>query len=276
MRRFIIASAAVALLTAGTAVAGPMDIAINVTRLGGDSVSAQPYVDRFLRYIESKVGWAAGSMKGSFLMSRKEALPYVAATKPGIGMMDPPLYFEMRKTWQLQPVLQVESRELVSDRFHVVVKDPAIQGLADLKGKRVWTLLADYPAYLSGVVLDGKVDAARDFNLKQIGQALRGAKAVLRGDCDATILDDEQFAKAKEITGGQDLRAVFSSPRLPPIPVVFFGTGPAAADKDALIKVLKGMCSTPDGGAICKEMHVGRFVPVDAAVFGAAQTRFGD
>ncbi len=265
-----------AILAAVPASAGPKDIAIHVTRLGGDSASAQPFVDRFLRYIEGKTGWTTGSTKGSFLVNRKEATAFVTGTKPGIGMMDPPLYFEMRKTWNLQPILQVESAELVSPRMHVVVKDPAIRTLSDLAGKRLWTLLADYPAYLSKVVLDGQVDASSHFVLKQVGQALRGAKAVLRGDCEATILDDEQLAKAKEITGGQDLRAIYSSPALPAIPVVLFGTDLPPADRDALVKALKPMCGTPDGGAVCREMHIGRFVPVDAATFDAALGRFGN
>jgi len=36
------------------------------------------------------------------------------------------------------------------------------------------------------------------------------------------------------------------------------------------------MCSTEAGGAICREMHVGRFVPLDKAAFDAAQKLFGD
>jgi hypothetical protein len=267
---------AIVLFVSGAAVAGPTDVAINVTRLGGDTVSAQPFVDRFLRHVESKVGWAAGSAKGAFLVSRKDVLAYVADTKPGIGMIEPGLYFEMRKAWGLQAILQVESSELVSPRLHVVVKDPAIQTLDDLKGKRLWTLLADTPAYLSKVVLDGKVDAGTFFTLKQIGQALRGAKAVIRGDCEATILDDEQLAKSKEVTGGTELRAIYSSPPLPSIPIVSFGGNMKPADRETLVKAFTAMCASSDGASICKEMHVGRFVPLDATVFGAAQKRFGD
>jgi ABC-type phosphate/phosphonate transport system substrate-binding protein len=170
----------------------------------------------------------------------------------------------------------VDSKELVSERLHVVVKDPAIQSLADLNGKRLWTLLADYPTYLTKVVLDGKVDASTHFVLKQIGQALRGAKAVLRGDAEATILDDEQFARAREISGGQDLRSVFSSPVLTAIPVVLFGGGMSAVDREALLKVLKAMCQTSEGAGICKEMHIGRFVPLDESAFSAVRKRFGE
>jgi hypothetical protein len=36
------------------------------------------------------------------------------------------------------------------------------------------------------------------------------------------------------------------------------------------------MCDTEKGGAICKEMHIGRFTAVNAAIFGDAQKRYGE
>ena len=275
--RIIVAAVALAVLcAAAAALAGPRDAAINVTRLGGDSAAAQPYITKFLRYLESEAGWPAGSGKGSFLLTRKEALSYIESAKPGFGMIDPPLYFEIRTSAQLQPILQVESKDLYSERLHVVVKDPAFKTLADLKGKRLWSTIAEYPRYLSKVVLGGQVDAASHFELKQIGQALKGVRAVLRGDCDATLLDDEQLAKAKEIAGGGGLRTVYSSPVLPPIPVVVFGATYPAADREALVKAFKAMCGTSEGGAICKEMHIQKIVPFNSAAFGDAQKRYGE
>jgi ABC-type phosphate/phosphonate transport system substrate-binding protein len=247
-----------------------------VTRAGGDSASAQPYIDKFLRLVERSVGWPAGTATGVFAGSRKEAIAFIDANAPGLGMMEPQLYFELRVARQLQLVLQVESRELVSPKLVVVVKDPALRSLDDLKGKRLWTTLADAPRYLSKVVLDGKVDASSHFTLKQIGQALRGVRGVLRGDCEATLLDEEQLARAREIEGGADLRVLFTSPALPPIAVVAFGGTLPAADRDGLAKALSAMCGTAEGAAICKEMRIGRFVPVDRALFDAAQRRYGD
>ena len=95
-RSAAVALAMAVLFTGSPTQAGPRDIAIYVNRIGGDGASAQPYVDRFLRYVETTVGWPAGSMTGAFLAGRKDALAYVDATKPGIGMLDPPLFFEQR------------------------------------------------------------------------------------------------------------------------------------------------------------------------------------
>jgi hypothetical protein len=266
MRR-IFASATLAtalLLAAAVATAAPRDVAVCVTRLGGDSAAAQPFIDKFLRFLEAATGWPAASAQGSFLLTKKEALDFVASAKPGIGILDPQLFFELRKNLHLTPLLQVESADLVSPRLHVVVKNPAFRGLADLRGKRLWTTLADCPQYLSRVVLDGRVNAGEHFLLKQVGQALKGVRGVLRGDCDATILDDEQLAKAREIAGGKELRVVHTSPALPPIAVA------------ALTTALVAMCDSAPGGPICAEMHIGKFAPVNTALFADTQQRYGE
>jgi ABC-type phosphate/phosphonate transport system substrate-binding protein len=243
--------------------------------MGGDSATAQPFIERFLRYLEGELGWPAASIKGSFLSTRREATTFVTGTQPGIGMLDPQLYFEMRKDWNLQPILQVESADLYSKKLNVVVKDPAISGLSGLAGRKLWTTLADYPKYLGKVVLDGKVDPST-ITLKHIGQALKGVRGVLRGDCDATVLDNDQLAKAREIPGAQDLRVIHSSAALPPIPVVVFGTGLSGADKDALAKALLAMCGSAKGAPICKEMFIGRFKALDKAAFGDAEKKMGE
>lgn len=275
-RIVIVALFAVAALAATQAGAGPRDAAISVNRIGGDSAAAQPYIEKFLRYLETAAGWPAGSSNGAFLVTRKEAAAYIAASAPGFGMMDPPLYFELRKSSRLTPILQVEDKDLHSDRLHVVVKNPAYKTIADLKGKRLWTTLADYPTYLSKVVLGGQVDAASHFDLRQIGQALKGVRSVLRGDCEATVLDDEQLAKAREITGGKDLRSIHTSPSLPPVPLVVFGDALSAPDRAALAKALTAMCGTDKGGAICREMHIVKFVPANQAIYDETAKRFGD
>jgi ABC-type phosphate/phosphonate transport system substrate-binding protein len=278
MRTRVIVALIVAglLLAAAPAFPGAKDVLIYVTRMGGDSASAQPYIDRFLRCMETATGWPAGSTRGSFLVSRQEALDFAKNAKPGIGIMDPPLYFELRKTWGLQPIVQAESKDLVSAHYHLVVKDPAFKTVADLQGKRLWTTLADFPKYLSRVALGGQVNAAAHFELKQVGQALRGVRGVLRGDCEATILDDEQLAEAKKMSGGQDLRAIYSSPQLPPIPVVVFDAALTPPERKTLATALGAMCGSDKGAAICEEMHIDRFAPLNNTLFNDIQKRYGE
>jgi len=275
--RILVPSIIIALLVGATAaIPGPRDAFVHVTRLGGNTFLAQPLIDKFLRHVETAAAWTPSSMQGSFLVSKKKALEFIDKKKPGIGIMEPPLYFEFRKVLRLQPLLQAESKDLVSDRLHLVVKDAAWKDLAQLKGKRLWTTLADYPTYLSKVVLGGQVNAADHFVLIQIGQAMKGARGVLRGDCEATLLDDEQLAEARKIEGGSSLRTIHDSPALPPLPVVVFGSSLSASERDAFVNVLIRMCDTLKGGAICRSMHIARFAPLNAALFNDIQKRYGE
>lgn len=261
-------------LVAGTAVAGPHEFVTFVTRLGGDPETAQPYIDKFLGYLEAETKWTKGSTKGSFITTQKEAQAYINSARPGLGMMEPQLFLELRKKEGLEPLVQVESEDLNTPRLSLVVKDPSYKTLADLKGKRLWTTLADSPQYLSRVVLDGKVDAAKHFQLKQIGQAMKGARAVLRGEADAALLDPGQLDAAKKLEGGSALHSAYDSPPLPPLVVVTFDKALKPNERKTLVQVLLDMCGTVKGGEVCKEMHISKFAPVNSTLLGAAEKRY--
>ena len=138
------------------------------------------------------------------------------------------------------------------------------------------TLLHDRWRHKTLAMLGGQVDAAAHFALKPVHQALTGARGVLRGDCDAAILDDDQFARAREMEGGKNLRAIYDSPALPPLPVVVFGTALTVAERQALVKALIGMGGNSEGAAICRRMHIGRFSELNSALFGDIQKRYGE
>lgn len=253
--------------------AGPSDFAIYTLRLGGEPEAAQPYIDRMAAEIEKAAGWAKGSAKGRFLTSRKEVQSFLDAQKPGFGILEPWLYFELRQSQKLELLVQVDSADLNSPRLHVVVKDPAWKTLADLKDKKLWTHLADSPAYLSRVVLDGKQPAQQHFQLKQVGSAIKAARAVLRGEADAALLDDEQLAMAQKLDGGAALRAVYSSVPQPSVAVVAFGAVLPADKQAALRKALLNLCAGA-GAATCTEMHIRTFVAPNNTLFQEAQRRF--
>lgn len=262
-----IALAALTVCGAPPAQAGPHDFVAYVTRLGGDSDVAQPYIAKFTKHIEGQMGWTAGSTVGKFFSSRKDAQTFIGAQKPGFGLIEPALYAELRREQNLEPLVQVVSTDLNTARLVLVVKDPAIKALADLKGKRLFTQLAEVPRYLSKVVLDDKVDAATFFQLKPTRQAMRGVYAVVRGDAEAVLLDEGQLEAAKKIEGGGTLRALQVSSTLPPLPLVAFTKTLEPKDRAKLVKVLLTMCGTPTGGEVCKEMRISKFAPVDGAVW---------
>jgi ABC-type phosphate/phosphonate transport system substrate-binding protein len=252
--------------------AGGRDFVVYTTRLGSDTETAQPYIDRFAAHLEGLTGFPKGSLKGRFTPTKKEATAAIDAQKPGFGVLEASLYLELRKSQKLTPIADVNGADLNSPQLHVVVKDPAVKSLDDLKGKRLWTHLADSPQFLSQVVLDGKESADKRFALKQVGSAMKAARAVLRGEADAAILDDEQLAAAKKMDGGAAFRSVYDSATLPPVVAVVFGTS-TPEDQKALTKSLPTLCNAA-GAEICKEMHITNFTVPNAAVWSAAQKRY--
>jgi ABC-type phosphate/phosphonate transport system substrate-binding protein len=272
--RLLTAVATLGLLAPLLAQAGGRDFAVYATRLGGDAETAQPYIDKFASFLAESAGLSKGSLKGRFAGSKRELEAYQASQKPGFAIVDPSAFFEQRQALASEPLVEVQSADLNSLRYHVVVKDPAYKGLSDLAGKRLWTHLADWPRFLGSVVLDGKGEVGSRFALKQVGNATKAVRAVLRGEADAALLDDEQLESAKKLEGGASLKAIYSSPALPPLYVVAFGKGLADADKKALQKALPGVCTSPAGKEICQEMHIGKFLPIDAALLAATTKRF--
>jgi len=261
-------------LLALPAQAGPKDYVIYVTRLGGDSASARPYISKASAYFEKAMGWPGGSTHGVFLPYKKEVIKFIKDKTPGFAILEAPLYFELRKELKLRPIAQLDSKLLVSSRLHLVVKDPAFKSIADLKGKKLWTTLGRNPVFLSKVVLDGKVDAMSHFKVKKIGHALKGVRGVIRGRAHACLIDDDQLAHAKKMQGGADLKVIYSSPALPPPPLVVFGDVLDAKAVAKLKRVLLKMCSSKQGKTICKEIMITSFKPVDTKLFKAAQKRF--
>lgn len=259
----------------GVLYANPRDVAIYATKMGGDRATAQPYIDKFLRYLENAIGWDNNSIRGSFFTSKKETITFIETSKPGIVMLEVPLFFELEKRFSLEPILELESKSLSTKRLNVVVKDPNIKTLVDLKGKRIWTNLAEFPDFLSKVVFDSVVNPS-EVTTKQVAQPLKGARGLLRGDCDATILDDDQLASARQMEGGQDIKVIHSTQELPSIPVAVVGYFISKADKEALVRVLTQMCKDEKGNGICKEMHIERFVPVNKEILEQIRKKMGN
>lgn len=254
--------------------AAPHDFSIYAIRMGGDSAQAKPYIDRFARHLESTTGWPASSVSGGFYVTRKEALAAIEQQKPGWAVVEPSLYLELRKSHKAVAIAQVVSSDLNTPQLQVVAKDPAIKSLADLSGKRVWTQLADAGKYLSNVVFDGKGAAETRFQLKQVGAVTKGIRAVIRGEADATLVDPDQLTEAKKMEGGADLRVIYTSPALPGLLVVAFPAILPDAEQKKLTKTLFGMCATPQGGPICKEMRIQKFEATNPSLLSSTEKRY--
>src|SRR5258708_7277869 len=85
----------------GVAAAGPRDFVVERSGVGGSTEQAAPYLDTFFRYLEKTLGWPTGSVGGQFFTEPQPAREFVAAKKPGFGLLDPDLWLELRKKDEL-------------------------------------------------------------------------------------------------------------------------------------------------------------------------------
>lgn len=255
------------------ALAGSKEIVVQNSGVGGSSEEAAPYLDTFFRYAEKKLGWPANSASGKFYSERDGALAYIAATRPGFGLVEPELWLDLRQKEDLE-ILATVGGKSHAGHYRIVVKDPALKKLEDLKGKTLVSNHLGAPRFLSKVVFDGKIDAATYFQLQPTHSPLKGLKAVDRGEAAATLLDDEQTEHVKALPFGASLRVIYTSSDLPPTPLVAFVKNTTAAERGAMAKMLAGMCTDPAGAEVCKALQIGRFSPPDTKAFDEAIKRY--
>jgi ABC-type phosphate/phosphonate transport system substrate-binding protein len=264
----------VMLTVATTAYAGGRDFVIEHAGAGGNAQSAQPYIDQLLRLLEPMASWPANSSKGQWVDDDKAAEQAIAADKPGFAIVDPETYLQLRKKESLEPIAVVKGQTFNKGHYSLVAKDPALKTLDDLKGKKIISNHVSSPKYVDKVAFEGKLSVEKDFKLEKTASPQKPIKAVTRGEADAALIDDEQLAKLKELPGGDTLHVVWTSPPLPPTPVVVLSKNATAADRAALAKALLKVCADDKGKAVCESMFIDKFLPVEKAAFTEAVKRY--
>ena len=264
--------AIVVLGLSGTSFAGGRDFIAEHAGAGATAQNAQPYIDQFLRITESMAGWPASSAKGEWVDDMKAAEKAIAERKPGFAILDPEVFLELRKKEALEPIAEVKGKTFNKGHYSLVVKDPALKTLADLKGKKVVSNHFASPKYIDKVAFDGKVDIEKDFVMAKAAAPSKPLKDVEAGRADAALIDDEQLAAMKEIA--PDLKVIWTSPALPPTPVVVFTKNATAADRAAFEKALPKLCASGKGKEVCESMFIDTFAPVDKNAFSMAEKRY--
>jgi ABC-type phosphate/phosphonate transport system substrate-binding protein len=225
-----------------------------------------------LRVAESLSGWPANAAKGAWVDDSAAASKAIAERKPGFAILDPEVYFELRKKEALEPIAEVKGKTFNKGHYSLIVKNVAFKTLADLKGKKLISNHISSPKYISKVGFEGKVDLDKDFTLVKTAQPSKPIKAVDRGEADVALIDDEQLAQMKELA--PDLKVIWTSPALPATPVVVFTKNATPADRAAFAKALPKLCQDAKGKPICESMFIDKFTAVDKAAYAEASKRY--
>ena len=269
-----LALAGVFALLAPQAHAASNDIIVESAASGGTSETAKPYLDQFAAYAQKALtGWKP--IAASFFPDAKSAQAGIAQAHPGFGLMDIDLFLELREKEELVVLAQVTGAIHNRGHLHVIVKDPAIKTVEDLKGKTIISNQIQSPKFVSKAVFGGKYDAEKFFVLQPTPSPLKGLKAVDRGEAAATIVDDAQLASMKTLPFAASLRTLYSSPAIPSSPFVAFGKVAKPEERIAMQKMLYGMCADPKGAEVCKSLQITKFEKPDAAAFNGTIKRYG-
>jgi len=231
--------------------AGERDMLLCLPGFPGTSVQAQPYIDKMLRHLETKLGWEQGSMTGLYLPDGEDAAGKLAALQPGLALVDPSVYAGNHKSLGMQVIAKVEVGGSAPQTYSVVTRTDGPADLASLAGKKMVGPVAHDERYVVNVLLDKKLPLG-SLRLDVQQRPLKALRDVVRGKADAAIVGRDVIEHMGELDFATELRVIHTSKPLPPPAVVVIGEGKKHAA--ALKEVLVGICGRPDGKDLCKSL----------------------
>lgn len=242
--------ATTAILT-GPATAGEKDIVLCLPGFPGTQAQAQPYLDKMLRHLETKLAWPQNSMTGIYLPDGESASGSLKDRQPGIALVGASVYVEHHKALGMNIIAKVEVDGRKEETFAVVTRKDGPDTIQGLAGKTVEGAVVHNAQYVYNVILDRAV-APGSLILHSQKRPLKALRNVSRGTVDAAIIDESVQKNMAELPFAENLKVVYVSKPIPAPVVVVMGAGAASAAK--LKSVLVGMCGSPDGQELCKTL----------------------
>ncbi|RMD96803.1 MAG: hypothetical protein D6812_16410 [Deltaproteobacteria bacterium] len=249
-----------------SAFSGPRDLIICSPASPGTTEQAENFMKSVTTYIETTLSWPEGTMRGIYYPSEAEGLAAIEREKPGFAIVSVGFFLKYGERFQMTPFLQPVYGNATVERYYVVVKDPAFETIADLRGKRLRSNHLVEPLFLSRVVFRGKIDVESFFDAKVSRTSFSAIKAVARGGAEAVLLNASQYDALGQLPFASDLRAIFVSEPIPTAPVVALPNA-AAEDREKLAAALLGMKDDPEGRKILHTMSIDGFRPASPSTY---------
>lgn len=236
----------------------------------GGSVNAKDAnaaMGSMLRVVERVGQWQPDTFTTLFTAKAEECKKLMAENNPKFAIMSLGLYLELRDSHHWLPLVQPKIKGKTSECYRVVAAKDRFKSLDDLQGKTLGGTVLQETDFIGRVVLAGRYDPARHFELKPANQAVRALRSLDRGELDAVMLNEQQFNGLEALQLSLPLDAVFTSEEIPLMGMVANETITSAADRQRLAKSLEGMCADVEGKKLCDLFGVESFNQVDPAVF---------
>ena len=245
--------AAVCALTAQDALAGEK-VKVVVLRENsiGSSSTAQPYVDKLVAVAAELNGWSA--VKGYYLRNRK----HLKKKKPDYAIMSLGAFLSMHEKVEVLGVADV-TRD--GGRNYYLISEKA-SSLAECKGAQLASNHAKDKRFINKVVAGGDFSLG-DFEVVKTKRPVQTIKHVIRGKAKCALVDDEQRKELSHVKGADKIKVIWTSKKLPPMPVVAFART-SAGDRTKFKGTLSSICSGRD---ICKEVGIQALKPADVSTY---------
>ncbi len=240
-------------LLAGVGLADSKKMLFCLPGFPGSQVQAQPFVDKMLRHLESKLAWSPNSLHGIYLPDGEKAVSSLVETKPDVAVVGPSVYAGQQKALGMKVIAKVEVNGRGKETYAVVTGKGGPAKLAELAGKKVEGAVVHDEKYVLNVLFAGKIKPG-ELTFKSQKRPLKALRNVARGTADAAIVDGSVQAHMSELPFAADLKVIFTSKPVPAPAVVVMGDGLKKAGD--LKKVLIGMCGQPDGRELCQTLTI--------------------
>lgn len=233
----------------------------------GSRATAQRYIDEVMQSVARVNGWS--NAVGAYQTSRRAAQGWIKAHDPHYGILSLTAFLALRGEYHLSAIGQAEVKGGGGEQYYLVSK--TAKDLADCKGQSLATNHAEDEAFIDRVVAEGF--SLSDFQVVKTRRPLQTIKKVLRDEATCALIDDAQMSDLGNIEGGEALKPVWFSAKLPPMVVVAFGSAPKAeakAFKKNLSKVCRG-----EGKAACGKAGIESLSAVDAKAYAGVVDAYG-
>ena len=220
-----------------------------------------------LRIIERLGQWPENSFDSLFTSKADDCKKLLAEKSPKFAIASLGLYLDLHRQYNWLPLVQPKIKGRTSDQFRVMTRQDAFHNLGELKGKSLGGTVLDEPAFIGKIVFAGKYDPSTDFILRPSNQAIHTLRALDKGELDAVILNEQQFAGLAALHLQTPLTTVFTSAEIPLMGVVANTAITTAGERSRFGNALAGMCTDAEGQKLCEVFGVDAFENVDAALF---------
>ena len=234
----------------------------------GSPTLAQPYLDRFVANAARHNQWV--DAKGQYYTTRSAAEQFIRTQKPHYGIMSLAAFLDFRIKYGLEIIGKVAVSLIGGQQYFVVSKTQT--DLAGCKGKKLASDHTTDQRFIEKVVARGAFKLA-DFTLHTTQRPLQTLKEVIVGNAECALIDDAQASELTKLTGGKDLKTVWSSEKLPPMVVTAFPTAPTA-ERHSFQRNFGKVCEN-DAKPACAEVGILSLDLASASDYAAVVAAYG-